>query len=89
MNKFIMKNSGKIKIIYLMQLMQLIILKQEFIFSTIFYIYKKILLDCGTLGTIANSKIIIPNKTIKYSEPFKEDIEKEAIAMCTLGIFQL
>ena len=50
-------------------------------------IYKKILLDCGTLGTIANSQIIIPNKTIKYSEPLKEENEQEAIAMCTLRNF--
>lgn len=28
-------------------------------------IYKKILIDSGTLGTIANSQVIIPNKTIK------------------------
>lgn len=47
-------------------------------------IYKKILLDSGTLGTIANSQVIIPDKTIKYIEPIKEDEEQERIAMCTL-----
>ena len=50
-------------------------------------IYKKILIDSGTLGTIANSQVIIPNKTIKYTEPLKENIEQEAIAMCTLRNF--
>ena len=50
-------------------------------------IYKKILIDSGTLGTIANSQVIIPNKTIKYTEPIKENIEQEAIAMCTLRNF--
>ena len=48
------------------------------------FIFKKILIDSGTLGTIANSQVIIPYKTIKYSEPEKEDDEQERIAMCTL-----
>ena len=50
-------------------------------------IYKNILIDSGTLGTVANSQVIIPNKTIKYSEPKKQDSEQEAIAMCTLRNF--
>ena len=50
-------------------------------------IYKKILIDSGTLGTIANSQVVIPNKTVQYTEPPKEDIEQRAIAMCTLRNF--
>ena len=50
-------------------------------------IYKKILIDSGTLGTMGKSQVIIPNKTIKYSEPQKEESEQEAIAMCTLRNF--
>ena len=50
-------------------------------------IFKKVLIDSGTLGTIANSQVIVPYKTIKYSEPKKEDTEQQAIAMCTLRNF--
>ena len=44
-------------------------------------IYKKI------LRTIANSQVIIPNKTINYTRPLNENIEQEAIVMCTLRNF--
>ena len=47
-------------------------------------IFKKILIDSGTLGTIANSQVIVPNKTIQYIEPKNENEEQERIAMCTL-----
>ena len=47
-------------------------------------IFQKILIDSGTLGTIANSQVIIPNKTIHYIEPKNENEEEERIAMCTL-----
>lgn len=50
-------------------------------------LYKKILIDSGTLGTIANSQVIVPHKTIQYIEPKKEDEEQQAIAMCTLRNF--
>ena len=50
-------------------------------------IYKKILIDSGTIGTIATSQVIIPNKTIKYSAPTNENIEQDNIAMCTLRNF--
>ena len=48
-------------------------------------IYKKILIDSGTLGLIANSQVIIPDKTIKYIEP--QNLEEREIAMCTLRNF--
>ena len=47
-------------------------------------LFIKILIDSGTLGTIANSQVIVPFKTIKYLGPKKEDTEQQAIAMCTL-----
>lgn len=50
-------------------------------------IFNKILIDSGTIGTMANSQVIIPNKTIEYSVPMEENIEQENIAMCTLRNF--
>ena len=50
-------------------------------------LFKKILIDSGTLGTIANSQVIVPHKTIQYIESKKEDEEQQAIAMCTLSNF--
>ena len=50
-------------------------------------IYRKKLIDSGTLGTIANSQVIIPFKTIKYNAPIEDDSEQRAIAMCTLRNF--
>ena len=49
--------------------------------------YKKNLIDSGTLGTIANSQVIVPFKTIKYIEPKRENPEQQNIAMCTLRNF--
>ena len=46
-------------------------------------IYKKILIDSGTLGTKANSQIMIPHKTIPYSPP--EEKRQDSIPMCTLA----
>ena len=46
-------------------------------------IYKKILIDSGTLGTKANSQIMIPHKTIPYSPP--EEKEEDKIPVCTLA----
>ena len=45
-------------------------------------IYKKILIDSGTLGTKANSQIIIPHKTIPYSPPEEKE---DKIPVCTLA----
>ena len=45
-------------------------------------IYKKILIDSGTLGTKANSQIIIPHKTISYSPPEEKE---DKIPVCTLA----
>ena len=45
-------------------------------------IYKKILIDSGTLGTKANSQIIIPHKTISYSPPQEK---QDKIPICTLA----
>ena len=45
-------------------------------------IYKKILIDSGTMGTKANSQVIIPYKTINYSPPIQK--EENRIPMCTL-----
>ena len=45
-------------------------------------IYKKILIDSGTLGTKANSQIIIPHKTIPYSRPQQK---QDKIPLCTLA----
>ena len=50
-------------------------------------LFRKTLIDSGTLGTIANSQVIVPFKTIKYAEPKKEDTEQQGIAMCTLRNF--
>jgi len=47
-------------------------------------IYKKILIDSGTLGTKANSQIMVPHKTIPYSPP-EEKEEEEKIPVCTLA----
>ena len=47
-------------------------------------IYKKILIDSGTLGTRANSQVIVPYKTINYIGEKKKNIEQDRIAMCTL-----
>ncbi len=46
-------------------------------------IYKKILIDSGTLGTKANSQIMIPHKTIPYSP--SEEKNEEKIPICTLA----
>lgn len=46
-------------------------------------IYKKILIDSGTLGTKAHSEIIIPHKTIPYSPPNEEN--EDHIPVCTLA----
>ena len=45
-------------------------------------IYKKILIDSGTLGTKANSQIMIPHKTIPYSPPEEKE---DKIPVCTLA----
>ena len=45
-------------------------------------IYKKILIDSGTLGTKANSQIMIPHKTIPYSPPEEKE---DKIPECTLA----
>ena len=50
-------------------------------------LYKKILLDSGTLGAIANSQVIVPYKTINYIEPENKQLEQTEIAMCTLRNF--
>jgi ubiquitin-activating enzyme E1 len=50
-------------------------------------IFRKILIDSGTLGTIANSQVVVPFKTIKYFSKKEEDNEQRAIAMCTLRNF--
>ena len=50
-------------------------------------LYKKVLIDSGTLGAIANSQVIVPNKTINYIQPKNDDLEQSAIAMCTLRRF--
>ena len=45
-------------------------------------IYKKILIDSGTLGTKANSQIIVPHKTIPYEPPEEKE---DHIPICTLA----
>lgn len=45
-------------------------------------IYKKILIDSGTLGTKTNSQIMIPHKTIPYSPPEEKE---DKIPVCTLA----
>jgi len=49
-------------------------------------LYEKPLLESGTLGTKANSEIIIPHKTLTYSEGKDQD-QGKAIPMCTLRNF--
>ena len=51
-------------------------------------INQKILIDSGTLGTIANSLIIILFKTKQYIPSKQENIEQRSIAMCTLRNYQ-
>ena len=46
-------------------------------------IYKKILIDSGTLGTKAHSQVIIPHKTIPYYPPEKQGEDK--VPFCTLA----
>ena len=50
-------------------------------------LFRKFLIDSGTLGTIANSQVIVPFKTIDYIKPKEDDSEQRAIAMCTLRNF--
>jgi ubiquitin-activating enzyme E1 len=45
------------------------------------------LLESGTLGTKANSEIVIPYKTKSYREHEANDGDEEAIPMCTLRNF--
>ena len=45
-------------------------------------IYNKILIDSGTLGTKANSQIIVPHKTIPYEPPEEKE---DHIPFCTLA----
>eukprot|EP01129_Flabellula_baltica_P006184 TRINITY_DN2289_c0_g1_i3.p1 TRINITY_DN2289_c0_g1~~TRINITY_DN2289_c0_g1_i3.p1 ORF type:complete len:1109 (-),score=332.58 TRINITY_DN2289_c0_g1_i3:35-3334(-) len=45
------------------------------------------LLESGTLGTKANSEIIIPYKTKSYREHEADDGDEESIPMCTLRNF--
>ena len=47
-------------------------------------IYKKVLIDSGTLGTKANSQIMIPHKTIPYIPP-PEKNNDDKIAVCTIA----
>jgi len=49
--------------------------------------FKKPLLESGTLGTKANTEIIIPHKTPSYSQQEKAPEDDEAIPMCTLRNF--
>ena len=46
-------------------------------------IYKKTLIDSGTLGTKANSQVIIPHKTIPYIIPQKKEEDNKPV--CTLA----
>ena len=50
-------------------------------------LYRRFLIDSGTLGTIANSQVIVPFKTINYIKPKEDDSQQRAIAMCTLRNF--
>jgi len=50
-------------------------------------LYRKTLIDSGTLGTIANSQVIVPFKTINYIKPLENNSEQRAIALCTLRNF--
>jgi ubiquitin-activating enzyme E1 len=47
--------------------------------------FEKPLLESGTLGTKANSQMIIPHKTQCYSD--SQDPPEESIPMCTLRHF--
>lgn len=47
--------------------------------------YKKALLDSGTLGTKANTQLVIPHLTECYAD--SKDPEEESIPMCTLRNF--
>ena len=47
--------------------------------------YEKALLESGTLGTKANSQMIIPHQTQCYRD--SQDPPEEAIPMCTLRNF--
>lgn len=49
--------------------------------------YERPLLESGTLGTKANSEIILPHKTACYSEGAIPDDSDGAIPMCTLRSF--
>ncbi|KAH3732728.1 Ubiquitin activating enzyme [Pelomyxa schiedti] len=49
-------------------------------------LYERPLLESGTLGTKANSEIIIPHLTLTYSEGKDQD-QGKAIPMCTLRNF--
>lgn len=48
-------------------------------------LYKKILLECGTLGTKGNVQVIIPNLTESYST--NTDPQEENIPVCTIKHF--
>lgn len=47
--------------------------------------YEKALLESGTLGTKANSQMVIPHKTLCYGD--SQDPPEEAIPMCTMRNF--
>jgi ubiquitin-activating enzyme E1 len=47
--------------------------------------YHKALLESGTLGTKANSQMVIPNETQCYGD--SQDPPEESIPMCTLRNF--
>lgn len=47
--------------------------------------HKKALLDSGTLGTKANTQMVIPHLTESYAD--SKDPEEESIPMCTLRNF--
>ncbi len=47
--------------------------------------YEKPLLESGTLGTKANSQMIVPHKTLCYGD--SQDPPEEAIPMCTMRNF--
>lgn len=49
--------------------------------------YERPLLESGTLGTKANSEIVLPHKTACYSEGAIPDDSDGAIPMCTLRSF--
>jgi len=47
--------------------------------------YEKPLLESGTLGTKANSQMVVPHKTLCYGD--SQDPPEEAIPMCTMRNF--